>query len=182
MPVAAISPAPGAALIHGCHRSYGQDVTGWHRHDKSCRTLRGVVDRKKANSRQKLIENSWPVPACQKLPRITSSCRLLADCVAKVFLHRGSKIFRAVDATFWQTSGGTPRNTVMNSPALTSLTPYQSAISTCFVFWQKNCRLRLRIFATQSALSGHRARRRECPPSGRSGHATIFVSTSPNSA
>jgi hypothetical protein len=36
-----------------------------------------------------------------------------------------------------------PHHTVMNSPAasVTILTPYQSAISTCFVFWRENCRL-----------------------------------------
>src|SRR5215470_17512452 len=35
-----------AVRIHGCHHTYGHDVTGWHRHDKACRTLRGIVVRK----------------------------------------------------------------------------------------------------------------------------------------
>jgi hypothetical protein len=32
--------------VHGCHHYYAQDLGGWHRHDKDCRTLRGVVGRK----------------------------------------------------------------------------------------------------------------------------------------
>ena len=45
-PVALQPAAPEAVRIHGCHRTYGQDVTGWHRHDRACRTLHGVVGRK----------------------------------------------------------------------------------------------------------------------------------------
>jgi len=35
-----------AIQVHGCHHYYAQDLSGWHRHDKDCRTLRGVVGRK----------------------------------------------------------------------------------------------------------------------------------------
>jgi len=43
----AFQPAVAEAVrIHGCHHTYGHDVTGWHRHDKACRTLRGIVVRK----------------------------------------------------------------------------------------------------------------------------------------
>ena len=46
MPVAPQPVAPQAIQVHGCHRGYGHDLTGWHRHDRDCRTLRGVVGRK----------------------------------------------------------------------------------------------------------------------------------------
>jgi hypothetical protein len=40
-------PAVSATIqVHGCHHYYAQDLSGWHRHDKDCRTLRGVVGRK----------------------------------------------------------------------------------------------------------------------------------------
>jgi hypothetical protein len=45
-PVAPEGAAPEAVRIHGCHQTYGQDVTGWHRHDRGCQTLRGLVGRK----------------------------------------------------------------------------------------------------------------------------------------
>ena len=45
-PVAPQGAAPEAVRIHGCHHTYGQDVTGWHRHARECQTLRGVVGRK----------------------------------------------------------------------------------------------------------------------------------------
>jgi len=32
--------------IHGCHHGYSHDLGGWHRHDKDCQRLRGVVRRK----------------------------------------------------------------------------------------------------------------------------------------
>jgi hypothetical protein len=32
--------------VHGCHHYYAQGLSGWHRHDKDCRTLRGIVGRK----------------------------------------------------------------------------------------------------------------------------------------
>jgi hypothetical protein len=46
MPVAPQPAATQAIQVHGCHRVYQQDVTGWHRHDRNCQTLRGVVGRK----------------------------------------------------------------------------------------------------------------------------------------
>jgi len=46
MPVAPQPAAQPAIQVHGCHHGYGQDLTGWHRHDRECRTLRGVVSRK----------------------------------------------------------------------------------------------------------------------------------------
>jgi len=46
MPVVPQPETPAAVQVHGCHHGYGQDVTGWHRHDRECRTLRGVVSRK----------------------------------------------------------------------------------------------------------------------------------------
>ena len=46
-PVALQPAAPELAKIHGCHHAYRQDVTGWHRHDQACRTLRRIVARKK---------------------------------------------------------------------------------------------------------------------------------------
>ena len=48
-------------------------------------------------------------------PTATASHPDSTDSVAKVFLHRGSKVFRAVDATFWQACEG-PHHTVMKSP------------------------------------------------------------------
>ena len=44
-----VAPPPTAAevvRIHGCHHTYGQDVTGWHRHDRACQTLRGLLGRR----------------------------------------------------------------------------------------------------------------------------------------
>jgi len=41
-----LAPAPSSSdvvLIHGCHHYYAHDVSGWHRHDKNCNTLRGTV-------------------------------------------------------------------------------------------------------------------------------------------
>jgi hypothetical protein len=46
MPLAALPAAPDAIRVHGCHRHYAQDITGWHRHDDHCRSLRGLVGRK----------------------------------------------------------------------------------------------------------------------------------------
>ena len=51
MPVAPVSAGPTAIQVHGCHRTYSRDVTGWHRHDRDCRTLRGVVGRKNRSPR-----------------------------------------------------------------------------------------------------------------------------------
>jgi hypothetical protein len=45
-PAALQLPSSAAMKIHGCHHTFEQDVTGWHRHDLACRTLRGIVDRK----------------------------------------------------------------------------------------------------------------------------------------
>jgi hypothetical protein len=41
--VAPEGAAPEAVRLHGCHQTYGQDVTGCHRHDRGGQTLRGVV-------------------------------------------------------------------------------------------------------------------------------------------
>jgi hypothetical protein len=46
-PVALQPAAPELVRIHGCHHTYRHDVTGWHRHDQACRTLRTIVARKK---------------------------------------------------------------------------------------------------------------------------------------
>jgi hypothetical protein len=45
-PVAPQSAAPEAVSTYGCHHTYVQDATGWHRHTRECQTLRGVVGRK----------------------------------------------------------------------------------------------------------------------------------------
>jgi hypothetical protein len=50
MPVAPLPDLPKSVEVHGCHHSYGHDPSGWHRHDKECRTLRGVVGRKSRNA------------------------------------------------------------------------------------------------------------------------------------
>ena len=46
LPVAPQGASPAVIRIHGCHHTYGQDVTGWHRHDRACQTLRGLAGRK----------------------------------------------------------------------------------------------------------------------------------------
>ena len=45
-PVAPEGAAPEAVRIHGCHHAYEHDLTGWHRHNRECQTLRGLVGRK----------------------------------------------------------------------------------------------------------------------------------------
>jgi hypothetical protein len=49
MPLAPLPDLPKAVQVHGCHHYYAHDMSGWHRHDKECRTLRGVVGRKGRN-------------------------------------------------------------------------------------------------------------------------------------
>ena len=49
MPVAPLPDLSKSVQVHGCHHYYAQDISGWHRHDKECRTLRGVVGRKNRN-------------------------------------------------------------------------------------------------------------------------------------
>src|SRR5262249_39722049 len=49
MPMATLPDLPKSVQVHGCHHHYAQDISGWHRHDKGCRTLRGVVGRKSRN-------------------------------------------------------------------------------------------------------------------------------------
>ncbi len=49
MPLATVRAAPEALQVHGCHQYYSEDMSGWHRHDKECRTLRGAVGRKSRN-------------------------------------------------------------------------------------------------------------------------------------
>src|SRR5262249_32323214 len=46
MPAAPLPIVSDAVQVHGCHHHYAHDMSGWHRHDKECRTLRGVVGRK----------------------------------------------------------------------------------------------------------------------------------------
>jgi hypothetical protein len=46
MPVASLPDLAKSVQVHGCHRYYAHDMSGWHRHDKECRILRGVVGRK----------------------------------------------------------------------------------------------------------------------------------------
>jgi hypothetical protein len=49
MPLAPLPDLPKSVQVHGCHHQYAHDMSGWHRHDKECRTLRGVVGRKSRN-------------------------------------------------------------------------------------------------------------------------------------
>jgi hypothetical protein len=49
LPIGPLPAAPNVSRIHGCHHSYAQDMSGWHRHDSRCRTLRGTVGRKSRN-------------------------------------------------------------------------------------------------------------------------------------
>ena len=49
VPVAPLPDLPKSLQVHGCHHHYAHDISGWHRHDKECRTLRGVVGRKSRN-------------------------------------------------------------------------------------------------------------------------------------
>lgn len=49
MPIAPWSIPPNAIFVHGCHHYYAHDLTGWHRHDRGCSTLRGVVRGKNQN-------------------------------------------------------------------------------------------------------------------------------------
>ncbi len=46
MPVTPLPTLFGALQVHGCHHNYAHDMSGWHRHDKECRPLRGTVGRK----------------------------------------------------------------------------------------------------------------------------------------
>jgi hypothetical protein len=46
MPVTALPALPQAINVHGCHPNYARGPSGWHRHDKECRSLRGLVGRK----------------------------------------------------------------------------------------------------------------------------------------
>jgi hypothetical protein len=42
--------APSNAMpVHGCHHYYAHDISGWHRHDETCSTLRGMVGGKNKN-------------------------------------------------------------------------------------------------------------------------------------
>ena len=43
MPTTSPPAASNAILVHGCHHYYAHDLSGWHRHDKACGTLRGLV-------------------------------------------------------------------------------------------------------------------------------------------
>jgi len=43
MLLAPSADSSNAVLVHGCHHYYAQDISGWHRHDKNCNTLRGTV-------------------------------------------------------------------------------------------------------------------------------------------
>jgi hypothetical protein len=46
IPAAPLHGLPTSVQVHGCHHYYAHDLSGWHRHDKECRTIRGVVGRK----------------------------------------------------------------------------------------------------------------------------------------
>jgi len=50
MPLAAAPGSSSVVRVHGCHHYYAQDMSGWHRHDKNCSTLRGIVSHKNRNS------------------------------------------------------------------------------------------------------------------------------------
>ena len=43
MPAASPPVLSHTILTHGCHHYYAHDLSGWHRHDKACGTLRGLV-------------------------------------------------------------------------------------------------------------------------------------------
>jgi hypothetical protein len=43
MPLIPSAGSSNVVLVHGCHHYYAQDLSGWHRHDKNCNTLRGTV-------------------------------------------------------------------------------------------------------------------------------------------
>jgi hypothetical protein len=49
MPLATLSAPSKVVQVHGCHHYYAHDLSGWHRHDKECRTLRGAAGRKGRN-------------------------------------------------------------------------------------------------------------------------------------
>jgi hypothetical protein len=46
MPMAPLASLPNSIQIHGCHHYYAHNMSGWHRHDKECRWLQGMVGRK----------------------------------------------------------------------------------------------------------------------------------------
>lgn len=46
MPIAPSSVPSNAIRVHGCHHYYAHDISGWHRHDQSCNTLRGMAGHK----------------------------------------------------------------------------------------------------------------------------------------
>lgn len=52
MPMAPLPGLPTSVRVHGCHHYYSHDMSGWHRHDKECRPLRGLVGRKSRNPAQ----------------------------------------------------------------------------------------------------------------------------------
>jgi hypothetical protein len=49
MPLGHLPVPPNSIQVHGCHHHYAQDASGWHRHDKDCRSLRGLGTRKSQN-------------------------------------------------------------------------------------------------------------------------------------
>ena len=53
MPLAPSPSSSNVVLIHGCHHYYAQDISGWHRHDKNCNTLRGTEQQLKAVATKK---------------------------------------------------------------------------------------------------------------------------------
>ena len=46
MPISPLATPANTIQLHGCHPKYSHDTSGWHRHDKQCRSLRGLVGRK----------------------------------------------------------------------------------------------------------------------------------------
>jgi hypothetical protein len=43
IPVAPQATVSNAILVHGCHRYYAHDLSGWHRHDYGCNPFRGLI-------------------------------------------------------------------------------------------------------------------------------------------
>ena len=50
MPLASLPTLSNTLQAHGCHHYYAHDTSGWHRHNKECRTIRGTVGRKSGST------------------------------------------------------------------------------------------------------------------------------------
>jgi hypothetical protein len=51
MPTASPAVLSNTIRIHGCHHYYAHDLSGWHRHDKACGTLKGLVGKGRATTK-----------------------------------------------------------------------------------------------------------------------------------